>query len=131
MGYDDCDKVAMGNLLLFENDKDLHRFLIVGEPVSQKDRSQWGVRTRYLFPVLYDGELRALPTGVRTYKDIGQYRTELGKKAVVMTRHGKRKSMDTTYEVRIEDQSDAEVEARKDVQDTDITALWDEMLIPF
>ena len=131
MAYEDCDKAAMGSLLLFETDGVSQRFLIVGEPVVQKDRSQWGIRTRYLFPVLFDGELRALPVGVRVYKNIRDSVDSLPDHAVLMTRHGKRKSIDTTYVVEIIAQSEAEGLSRESVKDADIAALWDDMLIPF
>ena len=127
MSYDDCDRVAEGRFINLKDDGDEITFLIIGEPVSFLSKSNFGPRTRYLFPIECDGELRVWGCGKTDYKELSELKDQFANHSVSVTRHGKARSMKTTYTYSLNPDTDADTKSRGSIVDADVENMFDDM----
>jgi hypothetical protein len=110
MGFQDCDSAAAESTFVkLEGDGDSTVILFVSEPKAVKKNSRFNrEQQRFFFPVFEAGELKTLDANKETYLLIRDLPDSGQGRQYVMTRHGAKSSVETTYSFEEKPLTDAE-----------------------
>lgn len=101
MGFTECDD-AMGSGMFFSlpDDGDTATLKLMGEPEPREGSFKNKPRTQYVFPVVSEDGLQLWTVGARLYRRLRDGYKKYKAGALKVTRHGKKDSQQTTYDLQ-------------------------------
>ena len=100
MGFKACnDALRQGLYVQLDKDKATVEVVFLEEPEAVEASYRGKPRTKFLFPVLTEEGVKIWSCGVQLYRHIRDAWTTVHRKAVTVTRHGKKDDPATKYAI--------------------------------
>lgn len=100
MAFADCEPhAAIAEFLHLENDKDSVVAIFLDEPLPREGAFRNSTRIQFIFPLMTKEGIKIWTVGKLMYRKLFDLWDDVAGIPVTITRKGKKKSLDTTYEV--------------------------------